>query len=107
MRGGGHPFLVVVSGKTPGRRFPLKNGSCVIGRDPDVEIPVEEQRISRRHAELIVRDGLVMIKDLKSTNGVFVNDFKVVGSPLKDGDIIQIGTTVFKFIADGGENPPE
>ena len=98
-----HPCLVVISGKMVGRKFPLNQASYIIGRGAEVAIPLPEQMVSRRHAELMIRSNQVLIKDLKSKNGVYVNDLKVVGSSLKDGDIIRIGTTVFKFIT-GGKN---
>jgi pSer/pThr/pTyr-binding forkhead associated (FHA) protein len=98
-----HPCLIMISGKMVGRKFTLDQSRFIIGRGTEVQIPLEEQTVSRRHAELVIRSSLVMIKDLKSKNGLYVNDVKVAGSTLKDGDIIRIGNTVFKFIA-GGKN---
>jgi pSer/pThr/pTyr-binding forkhead associated (FHA) protein len=96
-----YPCLIMISGKIVGRKFPLDQTRFIIGRGSEVQIPLEEQTVSRRHAELVIRSNQVMIKDLKSKNGLYVNDVKVAGSTLKDGDIIRIGNTVFKFIAGG------
>lgn len=95
------PCLVMISGKMVGRKYRLHEDRFIIGRGTESQIPIDEQTVSRRHAELMMRNHQVIIKDLKSKNGIFVNDVKVSASALKDGDIIRIGNTVFKFVARG------
>lgn len=80
----------------------LKDGSYVIGRGEDCDIQCEgAANLSRRHAELAIRDGEALIKDLNSTVGVMVNSKVVQASPLVTGDVIQLG--MMKFVI---ELPP-
>jgi two-component system cell cycle response regulator len=58
--------------------------------------------VSRNHAKLIAQDKKVMIQDMGSTNGTYVNDEQAQGElQLRNGDLIKIGRTIFKFIAGG------
>lgn len=63
-----------------------------IGRK-DTPIVVEDEKCSRRHAELFVRNGRVVIRDLRSSNGTFVDGRKVELEALKVGSRIKIGGT--------------
>lgn len=61
-----------------------------IGRDANNEIVLDNNFVSRRHAQLIISDnGQVLIKDLGSSNGTFVNGNKVTESHLKPGDMVK------------------
>lgn len=66
-----------------------------IGRAAENEMVVDESHISGYHARLVIQEGRVLIDDLGSTNGTFVNG-KRVKSPthLQPGDMIQLGTNV-------------
>ena len=80
----------------------LKDANYVIGRGDDCDIQCEgPANLSRRHAELSLRDGEAFIRDLNSTVGVMVNSKIVQASPLVSGDVIQLG--MMKFII---ELPP-
>ena len=64
----------------------------IIGRDPDNQIVLNDNLVSRHHAQLTVLDnGLVMIKDLGSSNGTFINGNRVTEGYLKMGDIVKCG----------------
>ena len=81
----------------------LKDENYVIGRGEDCDIQCEgAANLSRRHAELAIRDGEAFIKDLNSTVGVMVNSKVVQSSPLVTGDVIQLG--MMKFVI---ELPPK
>jgi hypothetical protein len=61
-----------------------------IGRDANNEIVLDNNFVSRRHAQLIISDnGQVLIKDLGSSNGTFVNGNKVTESYLRPGDLVK------------------
>ena len=63
-----------------------------IGRLGDNEVQLEEGSVSSRHAEIVVEDGQVLLRDLGSTNGTFLNGEQVTGEhPLKEGDEIYFG----------------
>jgi diguanylate cyclase (GGDEF)-like protein len=93
--------LLVVSppGKNLGRRFTLAAAEHFIGRSTDLDISIEEEAVSRRHARLSRGDGSWVIEDLASTNGSFVNDARVSRQVVRDGDLIRCGTAILKFLA--------
>jgi two-component system, cell cycle response regulator len=90
------PYLIQVSGRETGRPFNLSHGKVVLGRDPNCEIPLDDPHISRHHAEItILADKAVKIRDLGSTNGIFVNGARTKEQILRDGDKILIGTRLY------------
>jgi len=64
-----------------------------IGRAPECELVLKDSRVSRRHARLHARDGVLVLTDLGSTNGTLVNGHRVTELVLGAGDRIQIGET--------------
>jgi DNA-binding winged helix-turn-helix (wHTH) protein len=78
-----------------GRTYPLAEGDNVIGRDPQSDMWLDADGVSRRHAIIRVDSSnrRVRLEDLGSTNGTFVGRFAVETEvALSDGDLIQIGT---------------
>jgi len=55
------------------RRLAIPGFPCVLGRGPDCDLQLDDERISRHHARLVERDGRIRIEDLGSTNGTFVD----------------------------------
>jgi two-component system, cell cycle response regulator len=89
---GGMPCLVVLKGVQVGHSFTLQKSNVVIGRDDTVDIPLLDDRISRKHARLVVEGDTSWIEDLGSRNGTFVNGERISGRhSLRDGDKIQLG----------------
>ena len=64
-----------------------------IGRAPECELVLKDNRVSRRHARLAARDGVLVLTDLGSTNGTRVNGNRVTEVVLGAGDRVQIGET--------------
>ena len=94
--------LVVIYGLELGRKYDLRTEETLIGRSAKAEIQVDQESISRNHACITTSGRGVFIKDLGSTNGTFVNDELVNGeTALRNGDLVKIGRTIFKFIAGG------
>ncbi|MBN1207936.1 MAG: diguanylate cyclase [Myxococcaceae bacterium] len=94
--------LVVIYGMDLGRKYDLKQDEIIIGRSSKAEICVDEDSVSRNHAQLTNTKRGVLIQDLGSTNGTFVNDLVVEQvQELCNGDLVKIGRTIFKFIAGG------
>ncbi len=92
--------LVQYSGTTLGRRFILDDNDMTIGRSPDAKICIQEPSVSREHASCLLTVRGVEIRDLKSSNGTFVNDKKVDDQLLlQDGDILRVGSILLKFFA--------
>lgn len=67
----------------------------IIGRDPSVDIVLQGGHISRRHAELSIRDNQLWLKDLNSANGTFVNDLRITEQQLQQNDELQIDVVRF------------
>jgi hypothetical protein len=76
---------------TDGQRIRLSDRPIVLGRQPDCDVVLDDSNVSRRHAEIVVRDGEVVLSDLGSTNGTKVNGASVRSCVLRIGDAVQIG----------------
>ena len=92
-------WLVTYSFDELGVDYKLYEGRNIIGRDVDCNITVNDGRMSGKHAVLLFRANKYSLTDSQSSHGTFVNDEDIELEPryLKDGDIIRMGTTVFKF----------
>lgn len=66
-------------------RIPLE-GKVVIGRSPDCDVVIDSPKLSRRHAELNLRGNALVVLDLGSSNGTFLNGNKIVRAEAKEGD---------------------
>ncbi len=94
--------LVVIYGLDLGRKYDLNKDSMVVGRSSKADIQVDQESISRNHAKVVTQKDHVMIRDLGSTNGTYVNDEQITSEyQLRNGDMVKIGRTIFKFIAGG------
>lgn len=94
--------LLQIYGSELGKRVELARGAVVIGRDETCELGAHEATVSRRHARVFASDGAVLLEDLGSTNGTFVNEEEIRGPrELRNGDAVRCGGAVFKFIAGG------
>lgn len=91
-------MLLVLHGPLLGKTFMIEQSVLTIGRSSQCDIPIEDDNVSRKHAEINLRDGMVWLTDLQSTNGSYVNSKRVSEIPLNDGDLILIGRVLFKFI---------
>ncbi|MBV6499981.1 MAG: hypothetical protein CJBNEKGG_02447 [Prosthecobacter sp.] len=76
----------------------------LLGRSPDASIRLQDNGVSRQHATIRRDGGLYWISDLGSANGSFVNDVAITTArALRHGDRIQLGTCLFAFETDDGE----
>ncbi|RYZ10183.1 MAG: FHA domain-containing protein [Myxococcales bacterium] len=83
---------------TPVGDLELGSGSLLIGRLPECDVLLQDNLVSRMHARLSVQGESVVVEDLHSTNGVYVNGLRVGHSTvLREGDRILIGTTEFSL----------
>lgn len=92
-------WLVTYSHDTMGADYKLYEGRNIIGRDMDCGITVADKMMSGKHAVLLFRSNQYSLTDTQSSHGTFVNDedIELELRYLKDGDIIKMGSTVFKF----------
>jgi hypothetical protein len=82
-----------------GSRIPLGEEMVTIGRLPNCEVVLSDTNVSRRHAEIHLREDHYVLVDLGSTNGSKVNGAKVKERVLADGDEITLGKTKIRFEA--------
>jgi hypothetical protein len=103
----GHPRLLV-SGPEPGpdgsrqRTYDLTTPVTLLGRGTDCDLRLVDPGVSRHHAELRIEDGEVVLVDLGSTNGTFVNGQPVRRVLLTDGTRVTLGRTTLVFRNDDG-----
>ena len=90
--------LFVMQGRDRGKRFDLRSASLTVGRDATNGIQLNDSEVSRRHAEVRRTAEGLLVADLASSNGTFVNTEKVEKQRLlKNGDRLQIGRTLLLF----------
>jgi FHA domain len=97
--GAGEPRLIVerAPGHTPGMEYDVGDGA-VLGRGDQAEIRLDDPFASSRHARLVRQGGIVVIEDLGSTNGTYLNEELLSGpQPLHQGDRVRIGDSEFMF----------
>ena len=100
----GTPFIEQVAGREKGRMFELANDRITIGRSDDNDIVVATEAVSRYHAVIErVPEGYWLIRDNQSKNGVQVNGVQVEEHRLQGGDVVQVGTFVFRFNESSGD----
>ncbi|MBR5532875.1 MAG: FHA domain-containing protein [Bacteroidales bacterium] len=92
-------WLVTYSFDELGQDYKLYEGRNIIGRDEDCNIVVNDGRVSGKHAVLLFKANKYSITDTQSSHGTFVNDedIEFESRYLKDGDVIRMGNTIFKF----------
>lgn len=80
------------------RRIALGDGENIVGRAPDASVWIDAPGVSRHHARILVADGEVILEDLGSKNGTYVQGRRVTApAPLADGDQIRLGPVVITF----------
>jgi hypothetical protein len=93
------PRLVVerAPGHTPGMEYEVGEGA-ILGRGDQAEIRLDDPFASSRHARLVRQGGIVVIEDMGSTNGTYLNEELLSGpQPLHPGDRVRIGDSEFTF----------
>ncbi len=83
------------------KAFHIEQGRTVIGRRDDCDLRIPLSQISRKHAILTVEEKKVVLKDLGSANGTYINNKRISEEELRPGDHIVIGPVVFTVQIDG------
>lgn len=96
--------LVVVSGEVKTKELSIKLPST-IGRGRDTAVILPHPLVSRNHCELYETDGKLMVRDLGSLNGTFVNNERITESPLGPGELLTVGTVTFRAVYAAGAKP--
>ncbi|MCM8773497.1 MAG: diguanylate cyclase [Candidatus Omnitrophica bacterium] len=90
--------FIIISGYDIGKVFFINKPTMIIGREEGVDIWINDQHISRRHAQVVTNGQQITLIDLRSTNGTYVNDLSIEEHKLSDGDRVKIGDVIMKFI---------
>lgn len=99
-------FIITLSGESP-REIRLTEKRALIGRSSLSDIVVVDQFVSSQHALLIRNESAVVLVDLKSRNGTFVNSRRVQSKVLLHDDIVSLGDHRMKVVYAEGHSMPE
>jgi pSer/pThr/pTyr-binding forkhead associated (FHA) protein len=94
------PKLVLLSAGMTGRTHDLKAEKTTVGRVEDNSFQIAEPSVSSHHCEVLVHGNDVIVKDLNSTNGTFINGEKISESSIKPGQILRLGQIEMRLETD-------
>ena len=91
--------LQAITGEITGQEISVDR-DMLVGRHQDADVLLQAAEISRRHAALLLKDQLLWVQDLNSSNGTFINDIRIEQEKqLHDGDIVQFASFKFSVLA--------
>ena len=86
------------------KKLQVDKPRVVLGRSPNCDVVIPEERISRQHATILLEGASWSVFDMGSANGTFVNEKPIVKCPLRDGDVIMLGEIEITFHLDQKES---
>ncbi len=89
--------LKFLSGPKAGKEIILQPGLVVVGRESSCQIPVPAQSLSKKHAQILVKETEVVIEDLDSRNGTFIDGQQIKKRELKAGDRVALSDVIFEL----------
>jgi pSer/pThr/pTyr-binding forkhead associated (FHA) protein len=96
--------LEIIKGPDKGRTFALRDGAkLLLGRSSKTENPLSDRNVSRAHCEFKIDGDRVLITDLDSQSGTFVNGKRVKEHVIQPGDVIAIGSTQIRYLDSAAE----
>jgi pSer/pThr/pTyr-binding forkhead associated (FHA) protein len=99
------PRLVLHAGTAQARGFELKPGSNYLGRAFSNDFKIEDPSVSGSHVQIVIDGDVIMVKDLGSTNGTFINRSQVREGYLQPGQLLNLGSVELLVEADSGATP--
>lgn len=94
-----------VRGVVEGQSYPLTGDALTIGRADDQDIRIFDPGTSRRHARVQREGASWVLRDGGASNGVFVNDNRIVEAVLQQGDVIRVGLSELRFVDEAASKP--
>jgi pSer/pThr/pTyr-binding forkhead associated (FHA) protein len=88
---------VVVGTGLAGTNYPISSRGLSIGRSEDRDVVIPDPAASRHHAQISAQGGDYVLRDMGSSNGIYVNGVRVRECTLADGDMLRIGNTEMRF----------
>jgi hypothetical protein len=99
--------LVILSEGLTGKAYELAVDKTTIGRVDDNTFPIPEGSVSSHHCEILLRGTDVIVHDLNSTNGTFINGHQITGeAPLKGGQILRLGQVEMRLEDGNAQKAP-
>src|SRR5258706_6385136 len=98
--------LVLLSAGMTGRTHELKVDKTTIGRVEDNTFPIVEPSVSSHHCEILLRGSEVIVRDLNSTNGTFIDGEKITETVLKPGQVLRLGQIEMRLETDATAGAP-
>jgi pSer/pThr/pTyr-binding forkhead associated (FHA) protein len=99
--------LVLLSAGMTGRTHELKAEKTTIGRVEDNVFQIAEPSVSSHHCEVLLQGKDIVVKDLNSTNGTFINGEKISEAPLNPGQILRLGQIEMRLEIDAAPGAPK
>src|SRR5256885_1136696 len=98
--------LVLLSAGMTGRIHELKVDKTTIGRVDDNTFQIAEPSVSSHHCEILLRGNDVVVHDLNSTNGTYINGEKITESVIKPGQVLRLGQIEMRLDTDASGAAP-
>jgi pSer/pThr/pTyr-binding forkhead associated (FHA) protein len=103
-----HVRLKILQGSNTGKELKIPAPKCIIGRGEDCHLRPNSDAISRHHCVIVTSENEVIVRDLKSRNGTFVNEEKVTEEAvLLNGDILRVGPLQFEMMIEQSVAKPK
>ena len=99
--GAPHVFVLVLCDSTnPRDVYRIAQRETIIGRSDDVDVPLDDESVSKRHCSIQVDGSVCSVTDLGSLNGTMLNDDLLTPEPrtLRDGDVITVSPVTITFV---------
>jgi pSer/pThr/pTyr-binding forkhead associated (FHA) protein len=98
--------LISVSPAAPRLKIVVKRLPALVGRSPEADVCLSDPWVSRVHGELDQVDGTLVVRDIGSRHGTFVNGEQITVAELLPGDELSIGATSFEVLYRHKEKKP-
>jgi hypothetical protein len=103
-----HVRVKIMQGSNTGKEIKIPSPQCVIGREDGCHIKPNSDAISRKHCVILTTENEVVVRDLKSRNGTFVNEERVADEAvLLNGDVLKVGPLQFEMIIEQSASKPK
>jgi pSer/pThr/pTyr-binding forkhead associated (FHA) protein len=103
-----HVRLKIMQGSNTGKEVKIPTPKCMIGRGEDCHLRPNSDAISRHHCVIVTTENEVIVRDLKSRNGTFVNEEKVADEAvLLNGDLLRVGPLQFELVVEQSVAKPK